>query len=222
MAPGGPSMEEERLLIIWGWRTRGRHVGDGEFYCPDEGGDRPYRLMAARRWFTLFWIPLVPGKELGEYVECSSCGTPFPHAALAQPTTTQMAQSLRTALRHLVVAIVRADERVTNAERRIALDVMARFGHQDYAMIDLERDIATLEVSDIDAVVARAGATLSTSGQERVVRACAELSTADGEISDVDLEIIATAGRSMGMTPAHIKGVLDEVVHRPWTMPPGR
>jgi hypothetical protein len=69
-------------------------------------------------------------------------------------------------------------------------------------------------VDRMDAVVAAAGATLSTSGQERVVRACAELATSDGVLSDIDLDIIATAGRSMGMTPAHIKGVLDEVASR--------
>ncbi len=199
------------MLIIWGWRTRSAPLDDGEFYYPDEGGDRPYRLQLARRWFTLFWIPLVPGKVLGEYVECGSCGRFYEPSVRAHPTTAQMAARLRDALRHLIVAIVRADEKVTNAERHIALEVMARFGHEDYALLDLERDVAELEVDGIDAVVAAAGATLSTSGQERVVRACVELATADGEISDVDLDIIATAGRSMGMTPAHIKGVLDEV-----------
>src|SRR5690606_31540467 len=121
-----------------------------------------------------------------------------------------MAAALRTALRFLIVAIIRADERVTNAERDIAMEVMARFGHQDYALIDLERDIAELDVTSLDGVVARAGASLSTNGQERVVRACVELATADGEVSDADLGTIATAGRSMGMSPAHIKGVLDE------------
>lgn len=207
------------MIFIWGWRTRGTHIGDGEFYCPDEGGDRPYRLMQARRWFTLFWLPVVPLKVLGEYVECASCDAPFERKILDLPTTRQMAETLRTALRHLVVAIIRSDEKVTNAERRIALEVMGRFHHGDYAMIDLERDIATLEVDAIDEVVARAGATLSASGQERVVWACAELATADGEISDTDLDIIATAGRSMGMTPAHIKGVLDEVTSRGWIPP---
>jgi hypothetical protein len=202
------------VLIIWGWRTRSTHVGDGEFYCTHDGGDRPYRRLQARRWFTVFFIPLVPSKVLGEYVECASCGKPFDASVLSLPTTSQMALALRDALRYLIVAIVRADERVTNAERRVALDVMGRFGHGDYAMLDLERDIAELEVDRMDAVVAAAGATLSTSGQERVVRACAELATSDGVLSDIDLDIIATAGRSMGMTPAHIKGVLDEVASR--------
>ncbi|WP_195210286.1 tellurite resistance TerB family protein [Actinomarinicola tropica] len=207
------------MIFIWGWRTRGSHIGDGEFYCPNEGGDRRYRLMQARRWFTLFWIPVLPLKVLGEYVECTSCDEPFERKVLDLPTTSQMADALRTALRYLVVAIIRSDEKVTNAERRVALDVMGRFHHGDYALIDLERDIAELEVDGIDEVVARAGATLSASGQERVVRACVELATADDEISDADLDIIATAGRSMGMTPAHIKGVLDEETSRGWLPP---
>lgn len=203
------------MLIIWGWRVRGRAIGEGTFHCPEEGGDRRYRLMEARRWFTLFWIPIVGGKVLGEYVECCSCEEPFERKALDVPTSAQIRETLRTALRHVIVAIIRSDEKVTNAERHVALAVMAEFGHEDYLLVDLERDVATLEVGELDDTVAAAGATLSAAGQERVVRACVELAAADGAVSDEDLELIATVGRSIGMSPAHIKGVIDEVESRP-------
>ncbi|MBK5221327.1 MAG: TerB family tellurite resistance protein [Acidimicrobiia bacterium] len=186
-------------------------MGDGTFTCPEEGGDRPYRLMLARRWFYVAFVPVVPMDVLGEYVECASCGEPFERSVLDLPTTTEQRDALRTVLRHAMVAIIRADERVTNHERHVALDIMANFGLDDYALIDLERDLAALEVEDLDGKAAMAGSMLTATGQERVVRACIQLAAADGAVSQVDLDLIATVGRSMGMLPARIKAMLDEV-----------
>ena len=60
-------------MIIWGWRVRKKTIGTGVFFCPGEGGDRNYEHKQARRWFTIFFIPLIPLKELGDFVECTSC-----------------------------------------------------------------------------------------------------------------------------------------------------
>ena len=60
------------MLLIWGFKVRYADQGTGTFYCPHEGGDRPYSLRSAKRWFTFFFIPIFPTKELGTFVECSS------------------------------------------------------------------------------------------------------------------------------------------------------
>jgi hypothetical protein len=38
---------------------------------------RRYHHKRATRFFTLYFIPLVPLKDLGEYVECQTCTTAF-------------------------------------------------------------------------------------------------------------------------------------------------
>lgn len=37
------------------------------------------------------------------------------------------------------------------------------------------------------------------------------LAGADGDIDETELQMIVRAGRSIGMSPAHIRGVLHEV-----------
>ena len=71
------------FFIVWGSRGRNKDIGGGEFYCPDCGDDRTYRLIAVTRWFTLYWIPIFPmGKPVGEYVECATCKSTFNEGVL--------------------------------------------------------------------------------------------------------------------------------------------
>lgn len=65
------------FFIVWGFRSRNKKNNEGEFFCPDCGTYRMYFLMLVKRWFTLYWIPLFPTKELGEFIECQSCKSTF-------------------------------------------------------------------------------------------------------------------------------------------------
>lgn len=64
-------------MIIWGSRIRHKDMGQGEFYCPKCAMQRPYRLRRAARYFTLYFIPIFPMQQLGEFVECQVCHTAF-------------------------------------------------------------------------------------------------------------------------------------------------
>lgn len=65
------------MFFILGLRTRTSTVDDGIFRCPNEGGDREYRHRRARRWFTVFFVPLIPLGTKGEWVRCTSCGARY-------------------------------------------------------------------------------------------------------------------------------------------------
>lgn len=91
------------MLLLFGITTRTKTLGAGTFYCRNEGGERIYLLLEARRWFTLFFIPLIPLKVLGKLVQCSSCGVRYdpavlPHAATA-PTEQVTADEVEAIVR---------------------------------------------------------------------------------------------------------------------------
>ena len=60
-------------LIIFGRRAVTGSQGNGTFHCPACGPDNPYTHKRVRSFFTLYFIPLIPMKTLGEYVECDRC-----------------------------------------------------------------------------------------------------------------------------------------------------
>ena len=83
------------MFILFGMRSRTTSVDSGRFHCPNEGGDRPYVRLSARRWFTLFFLPVIPLGRGDEWVRCQSCGAEYDVDALShsappagdQPTT---------------------------------------------------------------------------------------------------------------------------------------
>jgi uncharacterized tellurite resistance protein B-like protein len=202
------------MLIIWGFRARMKRLDSGHFHCPNEGGDRDYHRVEARRWFTLFWIPLIPLKVLGEYVECASCGADYDPRVLTLPTNAQIEDRLTSALRHVVVAMIHADDHVADEERRAGVEVVNQFGLHAYSAADLDEDLRTLQVGDLDEELAGVAGTLSPQGQEAVMHACVTLAGADGRVDPSELQMLQRAGRGLGMSPAHVRGVLAEIEER--------
>lgn len=60
-------------LIIFGHRSVTGSMGTGSFDCPRCLTTRPYEHKRVRRFFTLYFIPLIPLQTLGEFVECAGC-----------------------------------------------------------------------------------------------------------------------------------------------------
>lgn len=203
------------MLLIWGFKARFKKLADGRFHCPHEGVDSHYALVAVRRWFTFFWIPLIPLKELGEHVECGTCGSTYDPKVLTLPTTDQIEDQLTSALRHVVVAMLKADGVVLDSERITAIEVMNRFAVESYGDSELDRDLAELEVSDLEGELGAVAGMLSPVGQENVIQCCAMLAGADGDLDPSEMDVLTRAGRSLGMTNAHVKGVLAELSTTP-------
>lgn len=94
------------MFIIWGWRAVKAIIGTGQFFCPACRCDSPYRHVAPRQWFTVFFLPIIPLKQLERYVECSRCNGAFIEAVLSAPTTAQLEHNLalgnRAAVGHVL------------------------------------------------------------------------------------------------------------------------
>lgn len=82
-------------MIIVGYRGISKTTGHGTFFCPACQGESRYTQITVRRWLTLYFIPLIPADIMGEYVQCSACGSEFkpevlslrqPPAAAPSPT----------------------------------------------------------------------------------------------------------------------------------------
>ncbi len=70
------------MLIIWGTKVIGRTLDKGYFYCPACQTNQEYHAKEWHKLFTLFFIPILPIKLLGTYIECTSCVTTYYPAIL--------------------------------------------------------------------------------------------------------------------------------------------
>jgi transcription elongation factor Elf1 len=64
-------------MIIFGTKVRKKTIKSGQFFCPRCGTSRPYNHQKGTRYFTLYFIPIIPMGEMGEFIECGVCGNMF-------------------------------------------------------------------------------------------------------------------------------------------------
>lgn len=188
------------MFILFGFTVRGTTRGTGTFSCPREGGDREYQRQQLRRWFTLFFIPLVPLNTVGEAVHCTSCGGDWEPAVLTRPTTAR----LRDDLAGLVTLVATALCGGGSASMGAATDWVLEHGG-DVDRLDPSDDVAPATIEEGAAAL---HGQVSTAGTERLVGAAMVVADADGALDDHDLRVLTALASGLGMTEAHFEGVL--------------
>lgn len=201
------------MILIWGFKAISKTLSEGTFFCPREGGDRPYRLRSARRWFTLFWIPLIPLKELGTYVECTSCKSTYYESALTAPTTSQMSDVAGIAMRHLAVSMTLADGDIDYREKEAATELIGNYitGYNETMFDDDLRQLAGANLAD---KLEELGAILTEQGKETIVQMAVRLAAADGSVDESELEIARQTGIALSMSAAHVRGTIDTTLEQ--------
>jgi hypothetical protein len=62
------------MLIIFGWRMRFKATAVGRWMCPVCEGEQSFALVEGRKWFTLFFIPVLKLGTPQHGVHCNGCG----------------------------------------------------------------------------------------------------------------------------------------------------
>ena len=201
-------------MIIWGWRVRKKTIGTGVFFCPGEGGDRNYEHKQARRWFTIFFIPLIPLKELGDFIECTSCENTYYPDVLKGKTASEIEDISTIAIRHVAVSMALADGTVDPRERDAAVTVVQRFASHPYGLDDLDSDLSSLQVSALSDNLEELSAVLNEHGKENVLTAAVFLAGADGHVDRSEMEVARQIGKALTMSSAHIEGTIQQELRR--------
>jgi len=201
------------LLIIFGLRVFYRTVGQGTFHCQRCGGDREYRHRAGRRWFTLFFIPVIPLSKAGEHVRCAVCGTRYRMEVLSLPTVAQMQAALPAGMRAAAVTMLRAGGGNSGPARRRAIDAIKGSGQADYDDAALDADLAAPALPgqpgrELAGPLNRLAAQLAVPAREWFLAEAVRIGLADGMLSDDERNVAREIAAQLGMTPAQARGVI--------------
>ena len=205
------------MILIWGWKPVSKAIDNGVFYCPNEAGDRHYDLMNAKRWFTVFFLPLIPLDELGQYVECRHCHSQYDTAVLELPSTSDVTDRLQAGLRAAIVSVIRSagPEAAPHASVR-ALELLEEHAGVRMSAAELRRDVTYTDVGSMHSALSDVGEVLNEHGKESVLRVASEVAAATGVQDEAVIERLRMIGGQLGMSQAHARGVIHEVG---WTAP---
>jgi uncharacterized membrane protein YebE (DUF533 family) len=202
-------------MIIFGTRGVTYSAGSGDFYCPGCQAHQPYKQKRVRRFFTLYFIPVIPLDLAGEYVECSGCGGTYKTEVLQldpQAGAAAFAATFHSTLVRVMVEMARArgplDEPARQTIRHI-WDQVVDPGISEEQLRSLI-DQATVDQEPLEDTLTRMGDSLSDKGKELVVKAAVLVGAAGGHFHEQQQTLVATIGESLGMSTAHVKGVIAE------------
>jgi tellurite resistance protein len=215
------------FLIIFGTRGVTYASDRGEFFCPSCGGRRPYEQKRVRRFLTLYFLPVVPLDRLGEYVECQHCKHTFKPAVLADDGarhgTPRFEAEFYAAVKRVMVLVMMADGRIDEEEIETIRLVYGKLASRDVprSEVDAEVQAARADGRGLRQYLSSVAANLNDPGKETVVRAAFFVAAADGRITDEESALLTELAAALEMSPAHFKGVLDELLP-PGGEPPAR
>jgi len=195
------------VLIIFGLRVFYRTIAQGTFHCRRCGGDRQYRHRAGRRWFTLFFIPVIPLNSVGEHVQCTTCRTRYVTDVLSQATTAQMQAALPMGMRAAASAMLRSGDPASPAARQRAIEAVVGAGTPGYDETMLNADLSQ-PFESIRAALNQVGAQLTIQAREWYLADVIRIGMADGPLTDGERQAAVAIGVDLAMTQAQAIGVL--------------
>ena len=198
---------ERTLLIIWGLRVFFHTIGHGTFHCQRCGGDRQYAHRAGRRFFTLFFIPVIPLNKVGEHIQCTACRTRYHLDVLRLPTAAQMQAALPAGMRVAAAVMLRAGDPGSAAARQRAIEAIRGQGAQGYDAVALDADLAR-PAGEAAADLAQVGAQLAVPAREWFLAEVVRIGMADGPLTDAERDAAHQVGAGLGMTRAQALGVI--------------
>ncbi len=204
-------------LIIFG--TRGVTYGSegGNFYCPDCDSEKAYLHRKVRRFFTLYFIPLIPLDLLGEYVECQSCTSTYKPSVLEfDPKGSEKREEaeFRVAMRRVLVLMLLADGVVDESEIAAIQSILGRLEDRTVERAEIEAEIAKAKAvpGDLAQYCKSMAGTLNDAGREMVVRAALLVATADGKFEESEKDALAKMATALNLSRAAYAGIVTSVL----------
>lgn len=208
------------MFIIFGTRGRTSAASEGEFYCPDCRSRHPYTLQQVKRWFTLFFIPVIPMDKLGEYVECQTCKATYNERVLEMDPDRARAEfeaAFSVAAKRVMFKMALADGDIDDAEITQITQAFANITKRniDEGDIAAELEAARADASSIADYLRAVAPGLNDTGKELVMRSAIAVAKADGHVDETEVAELHALVPALDLPRAYANGILAEEGLRP-------
>lgn len=179
----------------------------GTFYCPGCGSERVYRHRRSRNWFHVI-VPLIPRDITADVYVCQGCHRVYDEHVIASPPTSDLATRLQRITRAAAVLAVLDGDPYEEASRRVAVTVIQGAGLPHYSTTDLDADLRSIDVENVEAEARELVIDLEPAGRERLVVDIGHVATATGTLTPSNRAMLDRLARALEMTPGVVHRIL--------------
>lgn len=84
------------MFIIFGTKNVGKVLKTGTFHCSRCNAERTYELKNYRKYFSLFFLPVIPLGDIEDSLDCTFCKTSYVPQSVLSPSEYQTKPSVNT------------------------------------------------------------------------------------------------------------------------------
>ena len=197
-------------MIIFGTRGRDSQVGQGRFNCPQCRMQRAYEHKSVKRYFTLYFIPVLPLGSAGEYVRCESCGGTFGTEILTYDPEQERAKTVST-LRRMAVLFLLDLKRASAQELENLQDIVGEVADSDIEAIEVAQDVRMAHEADVDLIqhVKRETDELTDEGKWLLLWTVRRILEKSRPLAAHERERLLEVGRAIGLKKKPLIEFLD-------------
>lgn len=202
-------------MIIFGTRGVKSTLEEGQFLCPQCASNQSYKHKKVTKFFTLYFIPLIPYGSAGEFVECQTCqGTFVPRVLDYNPeqSTDTFQSEYEKAMRHSMILMMLADGHIDEEELTMVQVIINKFGHNDITLNELDDLVKEVErrQEPVSKYLSNITPGLNEHGKELIIECGLAVASADGNIDNTEMDMIYEMAKAMEMSQNHVKGIIQD------------
>lgn len=200
-------------MIIWGSRGLKKTVSTGRFHCPRCGPNKPYDEIAVNRWFTLYFIPVIPMGSAGRYLECKACAGTFDTSVKTYDPEVAQAEfqaKFDSAVARTALVLLAAGGEVDDAALRHLADLIEthlRRIVESYRLGEILLDVRARKLT-AKSVLAPVAGTLSDHGKMLILQVLR--ASVRGEFTSAQRKVFDEAGVSLGFRRKDLETFLNQ------------
>ncbi len=205
------------MIIVFGTRGITTTREKGEFHCPGCRDQQPFRHRNVRRWFHLYWIPIIPLDKVGEYVECRYCKATWQPDVLSHDFAAEdkdFDAEYQLAIRRVMVMMMMADGVIEAEEMDTIRTVYEKLSGKkvsDEELLD-EVELVRTEGKTVSDYVRHLVGKLNPEGRELVLKAAFFVAAADGVFQDEEKVMMRQLAKTLQIRAARFEQIRDELL----------
>lgn len=205
-------------MIIFGTRGLTSKKDHGLFYCPSCDASCSSRTHKVRKWFTLYFIPVLPLGLVGEYVECSGCNNTFGVESAYRTKVEYNVHQLEVraeyenGIRNIMILLMLGDGQIDKLEMRTIQDIYSNLTGEQYETTSLENDIREVQAQGqtVADYAKKLNGLLNGKGKSMVIEAAIKVAFADGSLDKKEEKLIYRLAKELDYSKSSIKQYIAE------------
>lgn len=205
------------FIILFGTKGIESTVDSGVFLCPTCRCQRPYTRKVVKRWFTLFFIPVLPLGEAGRFVSCDHCGVSYDEKVLGQSQQAIADEQAflswyHFAVRRIMIFVAASDGVVDQADRQTIRSIYQQMTGHTLMEPEFDSEVAAVSASEftLKGLLGDQAPRLNTPTKQQMLRAGFAVAHADGQVDAGEVKALSAVGAALQVGRPEFEQVMSE------------